>query len=342
MSRIILEGIIQDFEPVKFARFFREKNRKFAETKENISEYNDGHFINGVKLGEIKFTETEQLAICAFQGVQPLSERSGKKTQYEKAKKILKERQYDAGTFIFYDDKGNFRFSLIYANYLGKKRDWSVFRRHTYFVSPNEPHRTFLERIGNCDFTSLENIKEAFSVEKVTREFYTEYDRVFKGVEALIEGFNNSKEDTDRKRLFTQTLFNRLMFIAFIEKKGWLKYNSQTDYLLSLWKDYRKSASAETNFYRDRLKILFFAGLNTTNDINIVGINKNGILNNLIGDVPYLNGGLFEENLEDQDPKIKIPDKCFQNVIEDLFKRFNFTVTEILLLTLKSLLIPKC
>ena len=135
MSRSILEDIIADFSPDKFVRFFRDKSNKFAPRQESVTQYNDENFKDGKKLGEITFTEAEQLAVFAFQASQPLSERSGKKAQYEKGKKVLKERQYDAGIFIFYDTQGNFRFSLIYANYLGKRRDWSIFRRFTYFVS---------------------------------------------------------------------------------------------------------------------------------------------------------------------------------------------------------------
>src|SRR3989344_7107614 len=145
MSRSILEDIIADFSPDKFVRFFRDKSNKFAPKQENLSQYNDENFKDGKKFGEITFAETEQLGIFTFQASQPLSERSGKKAQYEKGKKILKDRQYDAGIFIFYDIQDNFRFSLVYANYLGKRRDWSVFRRFTYFVSKEFTNKTFFQ-----------------------------------------------------------------------------------------------------------------------------------------------------------------------------------------------------
>ncbi|MBU2495613.1 MAG: hypothetical protein KJ935_03840, partial [Candidatus Omnitrophica bacterium] len=167
-TREILQDIINDFEVEKFVRFFRDKSNKFAPKQENFAQYNDENFKDGKKLGEISFIEAEQLAVFAFQASQPLSERSGKKAQYEKGKRILKEQQCDAGIFIFYDTQGNFRFSLIYANYLGKRRDWSVFRRFTYFVSREFTNKTFLKQIGESDFSTLEKIKEAFSVEPVT------------------------------------------------------------------------------------------------------------------------------------------------------------------------------
>ena len=92
MSREILQDIVNDFSPDKFVRFFREKNRSFAARQESVTHYDDESFGNGLKLGDIKFSESEKLIICAFQVKQSLSERSGKKAQYEKGKKILNNR----------------------------------------------------------------------------------------------------------------------------------------------------------------------------------------------------------------------------------------------------------
>src|SRR3989338_11283107 len=101
MSREILQDIIGDFAPDKFIRFFREKNRFFAPRQESFIHYNDEYFSDGIKLGEIKFSESEKLVVCAFKVNQSLSERSGKKAQYEKAKKILRELNvFDAGIFV--------------------------------------------------------------------------------------------------------------------------------------------------------------------------------------------------------------------------------------------------
>ena len=78
-TREILQDIIGDFAPDKFTRFFREKNRSFAPRQESFTHYNDESFTDGLKLGEIKFSESEKLIVCAFKASQPLSERGGKK-----------------------------------------------------------------------------------------------------------------------------------------------------------------------------------------------------------------------------------------------------------------------
>jgi type I restriction-modification system DNA methylase subunit len=304
--------------------FFLSISNFYTEKDDDLVDYNDERLSKFKGIGEINFEDGQKLVVVTANITRDLTERSGKKAQYEIAKKILKKyMRYDAGIFVFSDSSGNFRLSLVYGTPDTTRMVWSNFRRFTYFISQDEPHRTFDERIGQCDFSSLGTIKEAFSVERVTKEFYKEYDRKFKNSESLIQGFGSSDKEKERKRLFTQTLFNRLMFIAFIEKKGWLKFGSQIDYLYALWNDYKKSSNSNTSFYQERLKLLFFAGLNTPN-----GIRKNGSLNKIIGDVQYLNGGLFEENEDDRDSNIKVLDECLGNIIEDLFKRFNFTVTE--------------
>ena len=211
-------------------------------------------------------------------------------------------------------------------------------------MGPNERLRTAAERMALLDIAAMPGDllglsplaiqaqhDQAFNVEAVTQKFFEEYHRVFDRVEGRITGF----ADADRKRLFTQRLFNRLMFIAFIQKKGWLRYAGETDYLSALWQAYQRERAAqrdytgtEPNFYRDRLRVLFFAGLNTPNEVNVVGIRPGGTIEAIIGQVPYLNGGLFEEDADDHNPDVVVPDDCIALILDELFDRFNFTVTE--------------
>ena len=225
MSRSILENLIQEFEPDKFVRFFREKSNKFAPRQENITQYDDENFKDGNRLGEITFVETEQLEVFAFRANQPLSERSGKKAQYDKGKQILKDRQYDAGIFIFYDAQGNFRFSLIHANYLGKRRDWSVFRRFTYFVSKEFTNKTFISRIGDGDFSTLEKIKEVFSVEKVTKEFYGDIANWYFWAVEHCRFPKDAEAEENGRNVALIRLITRMIFVWFMRERGLVPKN---------------------------------------------------------------------------------------------------------------------
>src|SRR3989344_8828012 len=224
MSRQILQDIIDDFKADDFARFFRTKNDKFQHPNQALH-YDSSDFVDGKKLEEITL-EDGNLIVCSFLAKQALSERSGKKAQYELGKTVLKDAQADAGIFIFYDKSGNFRFSLIYADYLGKRRDWSTFRRFTYFVSKELTNKTFLQRIGDGDFSTLAKIKEAFSVEKVTKEFYLEYRKLFDGLlENLLKNhtfLNEASNNNINTENFAKKLLGQIVFLYFIQKKGWI------------------------------------------------------------------------------------------------------------------------
>ena len=178
------------------------------------------------------------------------------------------------------------------------------------------------DNYGNRGKTIGEAIDIAFSVEPVTKEFFETYREIFEKAEASIIGFGESEVDQEDKHLFTQTLFNRLMFVYFLSRKGWLKFNGDTDYLDALWRDYQ-SLPGHGSFYATRLQPLFFSGLNNPRSMDLT----EGLAT-LIGEIPFLNGGLFEETDLDTREDVNVPDETVDQVLSGLFDRFNFTVTE--------------
>jgi hypothetical protein len=158
---------------------------------------------------------------------------------------------------------------------------------------------------------------QAFDVEKVTKRFYGDYAAVFEKVEKLIGKQKQLKGDD--LRMFTQTLFNRLMFLRFMERKGWLTFDDRKDYLRAL---YAAGGYGRKSFYKGRLCPLFFEGL------AVEGKQKT----EAYGAVPYLNGGLFERSELDKQVS-DLPDDVFAGILADeqaggLFYRYNFTVEE--------------
>jgi len=63
--------------------------------------------------------------------------------------------------------------------------------------------------------------------------------------------FGEGEEES--KRTFVQTLFNRLMFVYFLSRKGWLRFGNNADYLTALWQGYGKGLR-DGNFPRARLR----------------------------------------------------------------------------------------
>ena len=183
----------------------------------------------------------------------------------------------------------------------------------------NLPALTFPSEGFSDDEAWLKAWQAAFDVEAVTDKFFADYQRVFAQVENAIEGIPES--ETEHRRLYTQRLFNRLMFLRFIEKKGWLTYNGNPNYLRPLF-DVTNTPSE--NFLNDRLFWAFFHGLG-----NAGGLPEEAAAAiELRGEVPFLNGGLFEMHGKyDQRDAVHIPNAAFAEILE-LFERYNFTVTE--------------
>jgi hypothetical protein len=229
-------------------------------------------------------------------------------------------KQYPYALFVF-SDKTQTNFHFVNVKWQNKR----LYRRIT--VGPQERLRTAVERISKLDPQTLDaglfgvtaqqiqdQHEEAFDVSRVSKEFYDEYKRVFEIMRDAVEGFGPNDEEQDRRHLFTQRLFNRLMFLRFIQKKEWLTIDGSKDYLAALWASHGKLKQDGKNFYTDRLRLLF-AALNNER-VGIVLQGGGGTVEATIGKVKYLNGGLFEETDEDKDPKVRIADAPFNQIFD--------------------------
>lgn len=335
MPRAKLSEIIENFRVEDFTRFFRLKTQaqgNFRPNEEKLANYNDANFSGILKLGQIEFSETEKLIIVVAKVAKGLSERSGKKAQYEKAKKTLKDLQvFTAGIFVFYDDSGSFRFSLIYPESIGNRRQWSNFRRFTYFVSREFTNKTFLQRIGDGDFSTLAKIKDAFSVEKVTKEFYLEYRKLFENLLGELSKNHTFLNEVSRNGLntenFAKKLLGQVVFLYFVQKKGWLgvpegsKWSEgDKNFLSNLFKETEKNGK---NFFNDYLEKLFYNALNNSRRDSA----DPSFFKDFNCRIPFLNGGLFEAEYDWKNSLIYLDNKNFKAIF-DVFDRYNFTVEE--------------
>src|SRR5207245_1410445 len=113
-------------------------------------------------------------------------------------------------------------------------------------------------------------------------------------------------------------ILSRLLFLYFIQQKGWL--NGERRFLVD-----RLDAALQSghNFYESVLVPLFFGCLNTP-------IRDRHLPPRLLGNVPYLNGGLFEPSaFERRRASLTLPNDLMQRVIDNVFERFAFSIDEI-------------
>ena len=104
-----------------------------------------------------------------------------------------------------------------------------------------------------------------------------------------VGGFGEGEEDED-KRTFVQTVFNRLMFVYFLSRKGMAAVRQQRRLPERTVAGLRQGTGRQAISTATGCGSLFFDGLNNPNSRDVT----EG-LRTVIGDVPFLNGGLFEE-----------------------------------------------
>ena len=119
---------------------------------------------------------------------------------------------------------------------------------HRMVIERDLPRRTAIQQVSNIYWNHRDTgiirtaLGQAFDVEAVTKRFFEEYKRVFDLAMDHVKGFGSSDEEQENKKLFIQTLFNRLMFIYFLSRKGWLTFRGDNDYLNALWRNYGRES----------------------------------------------------------------------------------------------------
>lgn len=257
------------------------------------------------------------------------------------------------GALIVFEQKDKWRLSLVSEirvfdenGKISKKATEP--KRYTYLLGVGEKVRTPATRIASLSskpFT-LEDIRNAFSVEALNEEFYKIVARFFyqlvgategKGAKAIthdrlleLPGIKpNSNEGHKIYQEFAVRLIGRTVFCWFLKvKKSDKGVPLLPEQLLS-----SDAVSANKNYYHFILEKLFFQTLNTPMDERIKDLPKG------CDQIPFLNGGLFEPASDDfYKPNrnsglsgnintLKIPDSWFKDFFEHL-EQYNFTIDE--------------
>ena len=173
------------------------------------------------------------------------------------------------------------------------------------------------ERLSLTDVTR--RTRAGFDVERVTKRFY---DRFQKEHTAFLKFVSGITDRTD-KECYASVMLNRLMFVYFIQRKGFL--DGDRDYLRNRLSQMREEHGKDKfySFYRYFLLRLFHEALGNKE--------RNVDLERLVGRIPYLNGGLFDvHELEKSDrygTSIQIPDQAFERIF-DYFDQYQWHLDE--------------
>ncbi|BAZ14540.1 putative transcriptional regulator [Calothrix sp. NIES-4071] len=204
-------------------------------------------------------------------------------------------------------------------------------RDHLYVKG--QPGDLFLSKLGALviDITELEDdslsvvkiahrLQKAFDVERVTKQFYKDFQEEHKQFLGYVKGINNEND----RRWYTSVILNRLMFVYFLQRKGFIdkcdnKPNGDLEYLQNKLESSKQRG--KDLFYSDFLKVLFFESFAKPE------IDRDPSVQALVGNIKYLNGGLFLKHRIEQEYNIKIADEAFQKVL-DLFARYSWNLDD--------------
>lgn len=256
---------------------------------------------------------------------------------------------YDAAFVAFFDNiNSNWKLSLIFFDVEFEEKivfNFKPAKRYSFLVGPTEPEKTYLSQLSIIYNNSaykpkLIDLINAFSVNKITKDFYKDYFSKFKELyEYLISnekfiyqakylGYSEDNKDksiSDFAITFAKKTLGQIVFLFFLQKKGWLGVpigeswgNGDKKYIIN------QIIKCQGNYFDDFFEPLFYKALNVYRDNELFNNEK----------IPFLNGGLFNPilNYDWENTKFDIPNSYFHNKKEtgliDIFMQYNFTVNE--------------
>ena len=252
---------------------------------------------------------------------------------------------FDAALAVF-NDGTNWRLSLI----CDLKEDATSTKRFTYvFGDEKAYYKTPVSRFVDLQKKANEflKIKKAFSVEALSDDFFAAYRRQYAefvkfltGKEYVKKGnkwveqetgepdaqyFTSFKKDDKLVRDYIKKMMGRIVFLYFLQSKGWLAGNLH--YMHDLF--YDASDEVKGDFLDKVLEPMFFGLLNTKPEDRSSAPLVNGVGVKYISnadEIPYLNGGLFQQEKIDEVESV-FPAGMFQSLF-DFFDSYNFTIDE--------------
>ena len=266
----------------------------------------------------------------------------------------LKTRdEKDAALVVYYTtNPEDWRFSFIRMEYkleetdsgkLKVKEDVTPAKRYSFLVGKNEPNHTAQSQLVSIleddeNNPTLFALETAFSVDAVTKQFYKDYraqfEKLWNELSDIVANDPKIAAEFETKTIdtanFAKKLMGQIVFLYFLQKKGWLGVGKDENGNFKDWgtgpknflrRLFDKEFTNYDNFFNEVLEPLFYEGLASEHDDDYFSV--------LDCKVPFLNGGLFEPmngyNWKETD--IRIDNDLIGEVFKT-FDRYNFTVRE--------------
>ena len=208
----------------------------FQEERSNFS----SHIVGRIHVGNYTAPEGKKIAIFAVQLKKENYVEGSRSTQRSYAKKLIEGGNCDAAIVAFYTEgEPKWRLSFVRLDYemkiekgkLKTTENITPAKRYSFLVGKDEPSHTAIDRfrqfiIDQNSNPSLDEIEEAFSVEKVTKEFFDLYCEKFYQLQEYLDANEDFVEESKRcgftSEQYAKKLMGQIVFLYFLQKKGWL------------------------------------------------------------------------------------------------------------------------
>ena len=296
----------------------------------SVAKIADSHVKDGGHVGNIRLDDGRSLAIFRFEVTDNVQISRNRKSLRDIAAKYVDQGLIHGALVFYYSQKqDDYRLTFIakqtYFNESGElvKKETAP-KRYTFLLGKNEPCTTAASRLKELADKKtygsiyIADVIDAFSVERLNKEF-------FNGYKAQYEKFVDTLSDTKQHRDYVKKLLGRLVFLQFLQKKGWMGVPASNtkweggdkNYLSRLVDNYINN----DRLLSDVLEPLFFKTLNEKRNDDIADSKLGESIK-----IPYLNGGLFDKDRIDE-LDINFPYVYFKELM-DFFSQYNFTIDE--------------
>jgi type I restriction-modification system DNA methylase subunit len=355
-ARLIKETFDNPFDEDRFRLFSKnlfndlDESKAFAYHGQYIPDAFKDHIRQYKRIGKYTDPDQSELDVLVVHLKKETSLERARTMQRNFVANYLKSRgEKDAAIVAFCTDGlEDWRFSFVRMDYRtiqtesGKvkvKEDLTPARRYSFLVGSNEPNHTAQQQLvpileDDRDNTTLADIEHAFNIESVTKEFFNRYKDLFLKVKEelnnVVAADRKIKAEFESRHIdtanFAKKLLGQIVFLYFIQKKGWLGVERDKTWGRGprnfLRKLFDKEIVSYENFFNDILEPLFYEAL-------AIDRGEVSFYSRFNCKIPFLNGGLFEPingyNWEETD--ILLKNDTFREIF-DTFDLYNFTVRE--------------
>ncbi len=255
---------------------------KFMDDGWNWSEFN--FYIKGYyHIGNFAGSDKKRIAVFAVELKDYKNIDRARSMQRNFIKKLMNAGNLDGSIVAFYaDGETKWRLSFVRLDYEFAKgkviEKLTPAKRYSYLVGKGEPCHTAQERLfpifNNIHANpTIDEIEDAFSVEKVTKEFFEKYKEKYFQVKEHLDANEDFVDEAKRRNFtseqFAKKLMGQIAFLYFVQKKGWLGVNAIPKSITS--KEYKDAFYSQG---RASKEVLSKAYRQVSDDYKLVSINN--------------------------------------------------------------------